>query len=193
MTFSSRWQAWLKLLPLLLLLAFVYWLDQQVQLEVVSAGNSMRHDPDVIMENFSATKMDQLGVPSYLLTASQLRHYPDQDTTELDLPNLVTLEPGHPAMRMQGEHGNIARRGEEVNFRDDVRVVREASGSQSLATLTTRYLRVFPDKGLADTDQPVTMVDERNTVHAVGLELDYKARLLKLLSQVRSEYRPDAK
>ncbi|MDO8351714.1 MAG: LPS export ABC transporter periplasmic protein LptC [Gallionella sp.] len=188
-----RFRYWLPLLPLLALLAFVYWLDSQVQQEGSVAVQNQRHTPDVIMDNFSATKMDQQGVPRFFLSAQQLRHYPDNDSTELELPRLTMLTAERPAVRMAGKRGLISSRGDEVIFRDDVNVVRAASAEQSALTLRTQYLRVLPDLDLANTDQAVTIVDANNTVHAIGLEMDNKARILKLLSHVRSEHLPHAK
>lgn len=189
----SRSRYWLPLLPLLVLLAFVYWLDKQTQQEIAIAADTQRHDPDGIMDNFHATKMDMQGVPRFLLAATQSRHYPDHDSTELELPRLTMLTQDRPPVHMNGTRGNISSRGDQVAFHGDVRVLREAAGDQSAMTLHTEYLRVLPNEDWADTDKAVTMVNANNTVHAIGLEMDNKARTLKLLSQVRSEHLPHAK
>lgn len=188
MTVAARSRYWLPLLPLLALLAFVYWLDQQAQQEVAATMKSQRHDPDGIMDNFHATKMDLQGVPRFLLSAKQLRHYPDHDTTELDMPRMTMLTQDRPPVHMNGKSGNISSGGNEVVFRDDVSVLREAVGDQSAMTLRTEYLRVLPNQDWANTDKAVTMVNANNTVHAIGMEMDNKARTMKLLSQVRSEH-----
>jgi lipopolysaccharide export system protein LptC len=184
----SRWRHWLPLFPLLALLAFVYWLDKQVQVEAVIAVNKQRHDPDGIMDNFHATKMDMQGVPRFILIAQQLRHYPDHDTTELELPRMTMLTAQSPPVHMNGMRGSISSQGDEVIFRENVSVVREAAGDQSAMTLRTEYLRVLPNQDWANTDKPVTIVDANNTVRAIGMEMDNKTRILKLLSQVRSEH-----
>lgn len=189
----ARSRYWLPLLPLLVLLAFVYWLDHQVQQEIIAAVNNQRHDPDSIMDNFSATTMDKQGLPRMLLSAKQMRHYPDHDSTELESPNLTLLTVDRPTVHVSGLRGNVSSRGDEVIFRDRVKVLREASGTASAMTMHTEYLRVLPNREWADTDRPVTLVDANNTVHAVGLEMDNKARTLKLLSQVRSEHLTHAK
>ena len=188
MNVTKRTRYWLPLLPLLGLLAFVYWLDSQVQQEVAAAINNQRHDPDGIMDNFSATKMDAQGVPKFLLTAKQMRHYPDHDTTELEMPNLTMLSIERPVVHMRAQHGNMSSRGDEVVLSDQVSVLREASPTQSAMTLNTEFLRVLPDQDWANTDKPVTITDATTRVRSVGLEMDNKARTLKLLSQVRSEH-----
>jgi lipopolysaccharide export system protein LptC len=193
MRIASRSRYWLPLLPLLALLAFVYWLDRQVQQEVAATVNNQRHDPDGIMDNFSGVKMNLQGVPSTLLSARQLRHYPDHDTTELELPRLTMLSAEHPPVHIKSARGNVSSRGDEVIFHDDVVVTREPVGIQSAMTLRTEYLRVLPNQDWANTDKPVIMSDAYNTVHAIGMEMNNKTRILKLLSQVRSEHFPNAK
>ncbi len=182
----SRSRHWLPLLPLLLLLAFVYWLDRQVQQQTAATVNKERHDPDGIMDNFHSVKMNEQGVPRFLLSAKQMRHYPDHDSTELDMPRFTLLTAGRPPLHMEGKIGTISSKGDEVVFEREVKVLREAVDSQSAMTLDTEYLRVLPNQDRADTDRAVKMVDANNTVRAIGLEMDNKARTLKLLSQVRS-------
>ncbi len=193
MRITSKSRYWLPLLPLLALLAFVYWLDKQVRMEAVATINTQRHDPDGIMDDFSATKMDLQGMPSTLLSAKQMRHYPDHDTTELDLPDLTMLGSEHPPVHVSAKRGNVSSHGDEVIFRDNVVVTRDASAKQSVMTLRTEYLRVLPNEDWANTDKPVVLSDAYDTIHAIGLEMNNKTQILKLLSNVRSVHLPHAK
>ena len=188
MTAVSKYRYWLPLVPLLALLAGVYWLDKQVQQEIAVAAGNQRHDPDGSMDNFHATKMDLQGVPRFLLSATQMRHYPDHDTTELDFPRVTMLSSERPPLYVNGNRGNVSSRGDEVLFHENVVVRRDAGGDQSAMTLKTEYLRVLPNQDWVNTDRPVTMFNLNTTVHAIGLEMDNKARTMKLLSQVRSEH-----
>jgi len=189
---KSRFHYWLPLFPLLVLLAFVYWLDVQVRQEGAAVAD-MRHDPDVIVGNLHATTMDMQGVPRFFMDAKQLRHFPDHDTTELDMPYLTLRNAERPDVIMVARRGELSSKGDEMIMRDDVRVNREASGGLSALALRTEYLRVLPNLDLADTDQAVTILNNSNTVHAIGLEMDNNVHTLKLLSHVRSEHLPNAK
>jgi lipopolysaccharide export system protein LptC len=186
----SRLRHWLPLLPLFALLAATYWLNQQV-LPESAKPESKRHDPDAIMENFSATNLNEQGVPNFILAAAKLMQYPDDDSTTVDEPRITLLSPGQPAMHATAEHGTISSKGDDVFLRDNVKVLREASAQQDQMTLQTQYLHIIPDRDLANTDRAVTIVDAHSIVHATGMEMDNKTRTLKLLSQVRSEYVPN--
>lgn len=192
MTFASRARYWLPLLPLLGLLGVTYWLDQQVQQEIVKPGNK-RHDPDAIMENFSAVKMNQQGAPRFIMNAKKMLHYPDDDITELDAPHLTALSDGRPPIHTSAQRGLVSSKGDEVFLYQNVSVVREASTDHEELTLLTEYLHAIPDRDLANTDHAVTIMGPHNTTHAIGLEMDNKARTIKLLAQVRSEHVPTKK
>ncbi len=193
MTFASRARHWLPLLPLLVLLGAAYWLNQQVRSEQVKPDGGKRHDPDAIMENFSAIKLNKQGAPRFIMAAKKMQHYPDDDSTVLDVPRLAILSAEHPVIHLIARQGAVSSKGDEVFLHNDVEVLREASVRQEELSLHTEYLHIVPDRDWVDTDRAVTMVDAHNTVHATGLEMDNKARTLKLLSQVRSEHVPGKK
>ena len=188
MTFSSRIRYWLPVLPLLALLAATYWLNQQVKPEPARPDSNKRHDPDAIVENFSATKLNTQGVPEFIIAATKMLHYPDDDSTMLEAPHITIMYDDHPAIHAIAKHGTISSKGDEVFLQDEVEVMREANAKQERLTLQTEYLHILPEQNLADTGQSVTVTDAHNTVYAKGMEMDNKARTLKLLSQVRSEH-----
>lgn len=191
--FLQRLREWSALLPLLLLLAATYWLNLQVQPLPARPDNSKRHDPDFIVSRFSATTLDDHGLPRFLMTAQKMTHYPDNDSTHLDEPQLASFFPGRPTIYTSARRGEVSSKGEEVFLRDGVRLVRAGSAAQAERVFSTSYLHVLPERELANTDRPVTMTDAYHVMHAVGMQLDNKTRTVKLLSQVRSQYEPAKK
>lgn len=186
----ERLRSWLLLLPLLLLLGAAYWLNLQVQPKVSEPDKNLRHDPDYVIDNFTATKLDPQGKIRFVMSAKKMWHYPDDDSTHLEIPRLDSFTAEHPPMHMSAQNGEISRNGEEVFLRNGVVIVRPAYAKQSELTFSTNYLHVVPNKETADTDQAVTMVDARANLNAVGMELDNKARTIKFLSQVKTVYEP---
>lgn len=190
MTFAAHARYWLPLVPLLALLGATYWLNQQVQPQAAKEDSSKRHDPDTIVENFSAVKLNEQGVPRLIMAARKMLHYPDDDSTTLEVPRLASLSADRQTIHTIAQRGILSSKGDEVFLHDSVEVLREANQQQSELRLQTEYLHIIPDKDLADTDRAVTIVDAHNTTHAIGLEMDNNARTLRLLSQVRSEHVP---
>lgn len=182
-------RAWLPLLPLLLLLAATYWLNQQVQ-PLSQTQSQQRHDIDYVINNFSATTLNLQGQPRFTLAAERLWHYPDDDTTHLQMPQLTSLYPDRPPTRTTAQTGKISSKGDDVFLYDEVRMARPASDGVSEQRFATDYLHVVPDRDWAETDQSVVMTDPHNTLRAVGMELDNKMRTIKMLSRVRATHEP---
>lgn len=186
----QRLREWSPLLPLLLLLAATYWLNLQVQPLPPKPDNSKRHDPDFIISEFSATTLNEHGMPRFLISAQKMVHYPDDDSTHLDEPKISSFNAGRPPVHAFARQGEVSSKGDEIFLRDEVKLVRAASATQSEMIFTTAYLHVVPEQDLADTDRPITLVDAHNTLHAVGMRFDNKTRVVKLLAQVKSQHDP---
>lgn len=193
MTLVARARHWWPILPLLGLLGASYWLNQQVQPEAAKPDRSKVHAPDALMTNFSALKFNEQGAPRFILAAKQLRHYPDDDSTEVESPHLTTLSSDRSPTHSEAKRGLITHKGDEVLLHEQVKVWRDATSQQQAMTLQTEYLRVIPERDWAETNLPVTLTNTSTTVNAVGLEMDNHARTIKLLAQVRSEHAPNTK
>ncbi len=185
-----RLRSWLPLLPLLLLMAATFWLNSQVQSSVTGPNKNLRHDPDYIIDNFTATTLDEQGKIRYVISAKKMWHYPDDDTTLLELPQIISLSADQPPMHMTALKGEFSAKGDEVFLRDNVVIVRPQYANKSELTFNTNYLHVVPNKNIADTYQEITLVDANTRLTSVGMEMDYKSRKTKFKSRVKTVYEP---
>ncbi|MFZ2542041.1 MAG: LPS export ABC transporter periplasmic protein LptC [Gallionella sp.] len=192
MTFTTRVRYWLSLLPVLGLLGATYWLNQQVQPEPVQPGSSLRHDPDSIVENFSAIKLNKQGTPHFILSATKMLHYPDDDSSALEVPRLSLLAEDRPPLIATAKIGTLSSKGDELTLQGDVELLREADTQQDQLKLQTEYLHIIPGQGLASSDRAVTLVEAQTTVNAVGIELNNVNHTIKLLSNVSTVYAPSS-
>lgn len=186
----ARLRAWSPLIPPLLLLAGTYWLNQQVQPISAKPDSSKRHDIDYSVNNLSSVTLDEHGQARYEMTTEKMWHYPDDDSTYLQSPRLVSLHNDRAPMVIWADTGKVSSRGDEVFLYDNVKVIRLANGEQSTMEFSTDYLHLVPDKDQADTDHPVTLVTARDTVNAVGMTLDNNTHIINLLSNVRATHEP---
>jgi len=186
----ERLLSWFPLLPLLLLLGAAYWLNLQVESPVSVDNKNLRHDPDYVIDNFTATTLDEQGKIRFVMSAKKMWHYPDDDSTLLETARLESFTAEHPPLRMSAQNGEISRKGDDVFLRNEVIIVRPAYADRSELTFNTNYLHVFPNKDMANTDQAVTMADARTTVNAVGMELDNNTHTIKFVSHVKTVYEP---
>lgn len=184
-----RPSSWLPLGLLAMLVALTWWLDQLVQPQGRRSDAARRHDPDLIVENFSARKYGEDGRTLYTLAARKMVHYPDDDSALLDRIGFEAYEPRQPKVTIASDRGRLLEGGDKVWFEGNVVVVREADGKYEASKLTTDELLVLPDTGVARTSSPVLLENPSARVEASGLELNNQARTLKL-DGVHATYRP---
>ena len=170
-----------------LLAALTYWLDRVVQGPAASPNALLRHDPDYMVDKLLATRMDTKGRIKNTLHSVRLVHFPDDDTTELESPRFMSYAKASP-VTITSRTGLVSSNGENVYFRDQVRVVRAPYGEKSELVLDTEYLHVMPDDNIAKTDRAVTITDANMVINAVGMEMDNETHVLKLNAQVKGAY-----
>ena len=177
----------LALLALLALLTF--WIQRTVQPPAPKLDGSNRHDPDYILNNFVTTRTDTKGNLRYKLVASEMKHYPDDDSTELQHPHFTHYAPGKPYTQIEGQRGFVSSDGENIQFMDNVKVVRQAFKDRGEMVVLTEFLNIEPKKDLVTTDRPVVITQAPKTViHAIGMVYDKKQQTVKLLKNVRVHY-----
>jgi lipopolysaccharide export system protein LptC len=146
----------LPLAALGLLVGLTLWLDQLVQPAVARADGSKRHDPDVMVENFNARKLNIDGAVQYTLTARKMVHYPDDDSALLESLTLEAFEPKQPKMTITARNGRLEQGGDRVFIEGDVVVVREADAKNAATRLTTDKRPGAARRGIARGSSPVT-------------------------------------
>jgi lipopolysaccharide export system protein LptC len=187
--FSAKLRGWLPLLPVLLLLLASYWLSLQV-VPVESVERVQRHDVDFVVENLSSTTLSEQGLPRFKLSAEKMWHYPDDETTHLQMPILTSYFSDRPPSHTSAKSGLIQSHNTDLQLYDEVQVVRQRGGLSGEQRFQTDYLHVIPENDYAETDHPVMMLSGKNSISAVGMELDNQARTVKLLSQVKAIHEP---
>jgi lipopolysaccharide export system protein LptC len=186
---------WFSLIVLALLAALTLWIDRVVIPPGPKRDGSTRHDPDYIVSNFAIHRTAPDGNLRYVLSGIDMRHYPDNDTTDVVKPIFQEFfADGKPPVNATGERGQISPNGENVYFMDNVNVVRAATPQRGELTLRTEFLHAIPDQGILKTDKPVTILQApRTVIHATGMELDNKAHILTLKGRVKAHFeRSDA-
>jgi lipopolysaccharide export system protein LptC len=184
--------SWLPLAVLGLLVGLTMWLNTLVQPAGSRADGTLRHDPDLIVENFKARKLGEDGRVLYTLDARKMVHYPDDDSSLLETLNLDAYKPRQPRVNITAEKGRLEKGGDSVYLEGNVVVKRDAAERVEPLTIFTDRLLVLPDEGIARTASEVVMQSPSGRTTAAGLELNNTERTLKL-DRVRSTYKPPAK
>ncbi len=182
-------------LGLVILLALItFWINLAVEQQGPKIDGSNRHDPDYTMNNFVNTQTDETGKLRYVLAATEMVHYPDDDSTVLQRPRFTQYTTNKPYTQIESLRGYVSSNGEEVELVDNVKVVRQAFEGKGEMQVLTEKLIILPDQDLVKTDSPVVIKQAPKTViTATGMIYDKKTQTVKLLHKVKVHYeRPAA-
>lgn len=181
--------SWLPLGALALLVALTVWLDMLVQPGVARADGTKRHDPDLIVENFSARKLGEDGRVLYTLAARKMVHYPDDDSSHLESLAFDAYEPRQPRVAITAERGRLEAGGDRVWVEGNVRVRRDAADKSEPLTLATDNVLLLPDAGIARSQSDVALDSPSAQATGTGFELNNRDRTLRL-NRVRAVFKP---
>jgi len=189
MNFAVKSTIIFPLILLTMLALLTFWINQSVQKPSPKLDGSSRHDADYIVSNFVTTHTDVVGNLRYKLAAVEMKHFPDDDSTELQRPRYTQFAIGKPYTQIEGLRGEMSDNGELVEIFDNVKVTREAFKEKGEMTLETDYLNVRPNDEVVQTPNDVVIRQEPKTViYATGMLYEKKKRTFTLLNKVRAHY-----
>ncbi len=145
--------------------------------------------PALHMREATILQFREDGSMSYRLLAERLRHFDDEQRTNLDRPRLTLEgEAEEPPWELGAARGFVTtastadRAAEEVVYlRDAVHMERKRGGGQFLR-LDTSALDYYPGREYAETDQDVMIDTDIGRTRAVGLKCELREGLLYLSS-----------
>jgi len=128
---------------LLALVALTWWLPQRLEIEATPSDAALRHDPDYIIEHFTAIAMDTSGWRKHELRADKLTHYPDDDSTVLVKPYLIQYVPDGPPTHTRADMGYTNSEGKEILMRGNVRVTRGSASRTPAGEVVAQEMKVL--------------------------------------------------
>jgi lipopolysaccharide export system protein LptC len=181
------------IIVLALLAGLTFWLQSAVDRSDERHDGKLRHDPDAIAENFVARRFDENGLLKYRLSAPYLVHFPDDDSSEITAPILISYRPNTPPVTVTADHAKLTAKGEIVYLRDNVRLSRAATDTRPELLARSPDLTVHPEAGIAFTNSLVEITQGASWIRGVGAHIDHNASTFVLQSQVKGQYtRPRA-
>lgn len=156
--------------------------------EKITLSNSGRAI-DYYADDFVVTTMTMDGKPARRLEASRMRHYLDDDTTELDSPYLKVFKTETPPWNVTSEQGWISSDGNLVLLTGHTVMDRKGSESHAPLHLVSSNVRIQPDQDYAETDEPVTVISGPNRIDSIGMQAWLREpNRFKFLSKVKGHY-----
>lgn len=165
-----------------------------------TGGEAMdaRHEPpsgmrtvEYKIRDFTVVRMTPDGIPAHRLEAESLRHFSDDDTTEVERPHLKVFQGRAPPWRIDADQAWMSADGSLMLLTGEVRIDRAGDAGRPPTRILTRNLRVRPREDYAETDERVRVESERDWLEAVGMRAWLRPPTrMKFLSEVEGFYVP---
>lgn len=187
-----RSTTWFPLALIIGLALMSFWLEQAVRGGDSTDRPDRQHDPDFIIENFTTREMNKAGRVDATLSARRMVHFPGSETSELEQPHMVHMQPDRPPVHITADRGVVSGSGEEIELYGNVVVRRLATAAQAELRLETSYLQAFPDQRFARTPAEVLITEGGSRMKGVGMEVNSETGHFQLKSRVSGVYlKPD--
>jgi lipopolysaccharide export system protein LptC len=176
MTFSARQRV---LALVLTLVGGAAWWQQYGQPPEATPTGVRERRPDYTVDGLPATAMDTTGRPVRQLTADAMRHYSDDDSSELDRPVLILYRSDGPPWNIRSDTGWISGDRERVLLHGQVVADREGRGEARPVHLTTSELLVRPRQEYAETAMPVKLTSGEDWLTSTGMQAWYGESVMR--------------
>jgi lipopolysaccharide export system protein LptC len=145
-------------------------------------------NPDFFMTSATYTKFNTEGNIQNRIETEKITHFTANNTYLFQKPKMVIYNPNEQPWYISANKGESKKGRSTVNLRDNVKIIRAAGANNSDFDITTAMLTIYPDIKFAETEQPVTIIQNGNITKAVGAKSDFKTGIVKLMSKIEALY-----
>jgi len=171
-----------------ILAALSSWLSRERAVEGFITPGPPAHIPDYYIAGFNAAAYTAEGIPRHRLSAENMTHFADDQSTILVAPHLAFLNEKGETWQLDAGHGQVDGTGETLLLTEKVNLRRSGEKVEPLE-LQTGELTVHPNQQTATTRTPVTITGTGMRIEAAGLDANFADERLVLYS-VRGRYEP---
>lgn len=183
--------AYLPLLLMALLALATWWLvrNTPVSEERVDAP-VFAGEPDYTMHGVLLQRFAADGTLRLQVEGDVLRHYPANETIEIDQVRLRAIDPRGALLLASARQALTNDAATEVQLRGGAQVRHAPADGGAPAEFRGEFLHAFVETQVLRSDQPVTLTQGRNEIRAAGMVVDQRARTARLDGPVRATLDP---
>jgi len=147
-----------------------------------------RHEPDYTMRGFTLQRFGADGRLRVQVQGTQMRHYPDTDTLEIDGVTIRALSPDGSVTRATAHRALSNGDASEVQLLGSAQVVREGAGDAQRIEFESEFLHAFLNTERLRSHLPVRLRQGTSDLHVGAIEYDNLTRSAKLGAPVRARF-----
>ena len=195
--FDRAWDRITIYLPVILmgvLALATYWLARTTPLLAggPEAVRAQRHEPDYFLRGFSVKSFAPNGRLKSEIEGTEGRHYPDNDTLEIDQPRIRSYNEAGAVTVATAKRAVTNGDGSQVQLIGNAVVTREVPDRKDQPRLEVRgeFLHIYADQERVTSNQPVTLKRGDDVFQAENMDYDNLDRVMELQGRVRGVLQP---
>lgn len=170
-----------------------FWLVEVMQKQTEdSMPDRVRTEPDFYVQKFNFVRMGVSGEARYNLTGTEMKHYPQDDSYQIQNPVMHSYGVDRPPMVSRSLRATVTNNNSEVHMHDNVHIDRPASATAQHFQLKTSYLLILPDEDVMKTPKPVQIQLGKSTLNGAGMVANNATGEFSLSSNVKGQYQAPA-
>ncbi|MEO6363056.1 MAG: LPS export ABC transporter periplasmic protein LptC [Caldimonas sp.] len=183
--------AYLPLLTMAVLAGGTWWLVRNApSVESRPVAAAPRHEADYLMKRFVVQRFGADGRLRTQIEGEQLRHFPDDDTLEIDAARIRAIGADGVVTVATARRALANGDGSEVQLLGDAHVVRPATGRAEAVDFRSEFLHAFRNIEQVRSDRPVIVTQGQSVVRAEGMNYDNLARVVELKGRSKATFMP---
>lgn len=146
------------------------------------------HEPDYVIEKFSAQKFDADGRLILFMQGESAQRFPDSPWVEIHKFSMRATDGKGHVKYASADLGLSAADSKEFELRGKVRLVQEANAVEDSLRLeiTSEFLHLFSDPDRIESDKPVQLLHGKHQLNADSMVYSGTERSLQLDGRVRA-------
>jgi lipopolysaccharide export system protein LptC len=173
-----------------------WWLVRNAPQPIVTMeAKPVAHEPDYIMRDFSMKSFGPNGALTGDLRGTEARHYPDNETIEVDKVRNYSISPAGQVTRATANKGLSNADGSEVQLFGNAVITREAfhkpgEPAQPRMMFEGEFLHAWPNQERVTSNLPVVLTRGQDRFTADRMDYDNLDQVLQLKGRVRGVMYP---
>ena len=181
--------AYLPLLLMALLALGTWWLVQNSpRPDLPRADAPLQHAPDYTMQDFTLQRFGADGRLRVQVQGTQMRHYADTDTLEIDGVTIRALSADGSVMRATARRALANGDASEVQLLGAAQVVREAASDGQRVEFESEFLHAFLNTERVRSHLPVRLRQGSSDLRVGAIDYDNLTRIVRLGAPVRARF-----
>jgi lipopolysaccharide export system protein LptC len=181
--------AYLPLVMMALLASATWWLVRNApSVDTPVATAPARHEADYVMTRFVVQRFDAAGSLRTQIEGERLRHFPDDDTLEVDNARIRAIGSDGAVTLATARRALANGDGSELQLIGDAHVVRPGDGKAEPVEFRSEFLQAFRNVERVRSHLPVVVTQGRSVVRAGGMEYDNLSRVVDLKGRTSATF-----